>query len=72
MTMTYYFAFYSQVERRFQLPTSPGHGHGVILLVTWTLAFIFANLSLLSVNQHEWFFHLETIGDKAYSMTRLK
>ena len=53
------------MERRFQLPTSPGHGHGVILLVTWTLTFIFANLSLLSVNQHEWFFHLETIGDKA-------
>ena len=52
------------VERRFQLPTSPGHGHGVILLLTWTLAFIFANLSLLSVNQHEWFFHLETVGDK--------
>ena len=37
----------------------------MILLLTWTLAFIFANLSLLSVNQHEWFFHLETIGDKA-------
>lgn len=52
------------VERRFQLPTSPGHGHGVILLLTWTLAFIFANLSLLSVNQHEWFFHLETVGDE--------
>ena len=71
--MTLYFVIISQVERRFQLPTSPGHGHGVILLVTWTLTFIFANLSLLSVNQHEWFFHLETIGDKAYSsMTELK
>jgi ATP-binding cassette subfamily B (MDR/TAP) protein 6 len=53
-----------QVERRFQLPAPPGLGHGVILLLTWSLAFVFANLSLLSVNQHEWFFNLDTTQDK--------
>ena len=46
------------VERHYQLPSSPGHGHGAILLGAWTIAFVCENLDFLSLNNREWFFDL--------------
>jgi hypothetical protein len=33
-----------QVERHYQLPTPPSHGHGIVLLTSWSSAFIAENL----------------------------
>lgn len=48
------------VERHFQLPTPPSHGHGVVPLITWTLAFISENLAFLSMDNEDWWFALST------------
>ena len=47
------------VERHYQLPTPPSHGHGVVLLITWSLGFIAENLAFLSIDNQQWWFHLE-------------
>ena len=46
------------VERHYQLPTPPSHGHGVVLLITWSLGFIAENLAFLSIDNEKWWFHL--------------
>ena len=46
------------VERNFQLPSPPSHGHGVVLLITWSLGFISENLAFLSIDNEQWWFHL--------------
>lgn len=48
-----------QLERNYQLPSSPGLGHGAVLLITWTLALVAEVLDLLSLNNEDWFFNLE-------------
>ena len=47
------------VERHFQLPTPPIHGHSVTLLLTWSIGFISENLAFLSMDNEQWWFHLE-------------
>lgn len=52
------------VERNFQLPTAPSHGHGVVLITTWTLAFVLENLNLLSLNNQPFFFDLSHLKEQ--------
>jgi len=52
------------VERWYQLPTSPSHGHGVVLLLTWTGCFVAENLAFLSMDNQQWWFHLDTYRHK--------
>lgn len=42
------------IERHRLLPTVPTRGHGIVLLVFWTLAFVKANLSFLNWFSNEW------------------
>ena len=42
------------VERCYQLPTPPSHGHGVIPILTWSAAFASENLAFLSMDTEEW------------------
>ncbi|XP_014664241.1 PREDICTED: ATP-binding cassette sub-family B member 6, mitochondrial-like, partial [Priapulus caudatus] len=44
------------VERRRTLPTVPTRGHGLVLLVFWTLAFVKVNLSFLNWFSDQWWF----------------
>lgn len=46
------------VERKYQLPSVPSRGHGVILLVYWTLLFVAENLSFVNIKQKGWWFQL--------------
>lgn len=52
------------VERSYQLPTPPSHGHGFVPLMTWTAAFIAENLAFLSMDNEEWWYHLSTAENK--------
>ena len=42
------------LERRRQLPSVPSRGHGLILLLFWTLAFASENLAFISWQNPEW------------------
>ena len=57
-------SLFVQVERWYQLPTSPSHGHGVVLLLTWTGCFVAENLAFLSMDNQQWWFHLDTYRHK--------
>lgn len=50
-------------ERIYMLPAPPARGHGVILLLYWTAAFVFENLAVLNVYSEDWFFKLKTPQD---------
>jgi len=52
------------VERSYQLPTPPSHGHGFVLLMTWTGRFIAENLAFLSMDTEPWWYHLVSPEDK--------
>lgn len=41
-------------ERRYLLPSTPSHGHGLVLLATWTLQLIVENLALINMKSSEW------------------
>lgn len=41
-------------ERFYILPSTPTHGHGLVLLVTWTLQLIVENLTLMNMRSDEW------------------
>lgn len=41
-------------ERYYLLPSTPSHGHGLVLLVAWTLQFIVENLALMNMRSLEW------------------
>lgn len=47
------------MERRYLLPSVPTRGHGLILLVFWTLIFVAENLSFLNLGKNEWWFQLK-------------
>lgn len=51
-------------ERYYLLPTVPSRGHGVVLLVFWTLIFINENLSFVNMRHEDWWFHLTSLKDK--------
>ncbi|GAB0090608.1 ATP-binding cassette sub-family B member 6 [Sergentomyia squamirostris] len=51
-------------ERHYQLPSLPTRGHGLVLLLFWTLAFITENLAFINMRQEGWWFNLKTLPDK--------
>ncbi|XP_076254265.1 ATP-binding cassette sub-family B member 6-like [Rhynchophorus ferrugineus] len=53
-----------RVERHYLLPSVPTRGHGIVLLSFWALLFIRENLVFLSLNDKNWWFHLETLSQK--------
>ncbi|XP_064095377.1 ATP-binding cassette sub-family B member 6-like [Macrobrachium nipponense] len=52
------------LERNYLLPTVPTRGHGVVLLVFWTLVFVSENLAFLNLRNEDWWFDLTTLTDK--------
>ncbi|ENN74715.1 hypothetical protein YQE_08706, partial [Dendroctonus ponderosae] len=52
------------IERHFLLPSVPTRGHGVVLLLFWTLVFVAENLAFLNLNQKDWWFQLQGITNK--------
>ena len=55
------------IERSYQLPTPPSHGHGFVPLMTWTGAFIAENLAFLSMDNEAWWYHLTTVEHKVFT-----
>ncbi|XP_053373484.1 ATP-binding cassette sub-family B member 6-like [Mercenaria mercenaria] len=53
------------LERKQMLPTIPTRGHGLLLLVFWTLAFIRENMAFISWWSHSWFWYLRSDVDHA-------
>ncbi|PSN53264.1 ATP-binding cassette sub-family B member 6 [Blattella germanica] len=51
-------------ERNFQLPASPTHGHGLVLLMFWTLVLISESLSFINLRREDWWFQLTTLTDQ--------
>lgn len=51
-------------ERWYLLPSVPTRGHGLVLLVFWSLIFISENLAFLNLGQKNWWFHFKTNADK--------
>lgn len=50
-------------ERHYQLPSTPTRGHGVILLLFFTLNFITQNVTFFNLNASDWFFQMKTKSD---------
>ncbi|XP_053680599.1 ATP-binding cassette sub-family B member 6 [Anopheles nili] len=51
-------------ERYYLLPSVPTHGHGLVLLIFWTMVFVVQNAAFINLNyQHGWF-RLDTLQDK--------
>ncbi|XP_017103824.2 ATP-binding cassette sub-family B member 6 [Drosophila bipectinata] len=50
-------------ERFYQLPSVPTRGHGLILLLFWTLAFINESLAFINLRHEDWWFHLKSNKD---------
>nr|XP_040219491.2 ATP-binding cassette sub-family B member 6 [Anopheles coluzzii] len=51
-------------ERYYQLPSVPTRGHGLVLLVFWTLLFIVQNIAFVNLNYRDAWFRLETVRDR--------
>uniref|UniRef100_A0A336MLG8 ATP-binding cassette sub-family B member 6 n=1 Tax=Culicoides sonorensis TaxID=179676 RepID=A0A336MLG8_CULSO len=51
-------------ERYYLLPSVPTRGHGLVLLVFWTLAFATQNLVFINFKHANWWFNLSTNKDK--------
>lgn len=51
-------------ERYYLLPSVPTRGHGLVLLVFWTLVFIVENLSFINMRHEDWWFNLNSNKDK--------
>lgn len=51
-------------ERHYQLPSTPARGHGVILLLFFTMMFICQNVALINLNATDWWFQMQTKRDK--------
>lgn len=51
-------------ERYFLLPSVPTQGHGLVLLLFWTLLFIAQNVPFVNLNYDKAWFHLNTVKDK--------
>lgn len=52
------------LERQKALPSVPTRGHGLVLLVFWTLVFVNENLTFLNMKNESWFFKLNSLSDK--------
>jgi ATP-binding cassette subfamily B (MDR/TAP) protein 6 len=53
-----------RIERRFLLPSVPTKGHGIVLLLFWTLVFISENLAFFNLDKKQWWFQLKTTSDQ--------
>lgn len=51
-------------ERHYQLPATPAKGHGVILLLFFTMTFICQNVALINLNADDWWFQMKNKQDK--------
>ena len=51
-------------ERYYLLPSVPTRGHGLILLIFWSLVFIVENLSFINMRHEDWWFNLHSSKDK--------
>uniref|UniRef100_A0A1Q3FI81 ATP-binding cassette sub-family B member 6 n=2 Tax=Culex tarsalis TaxID=7177 RepID=A0A1Q3FI81_CULTA len=51
-------------ERYYLLPSLPTRGHGLVLLLFWTLLFIAQNVVFVNLNYEKAWFHLGTVRDK--------
>ncbi|XP_036328616.1 ATP-binding cassette sub-family B member 6, mitochondrial [Rhagoletis pomonella] len=51
-------------ERFYQLPSLPTRGHGLILLLFWTLGFINESLAFINLRHEDWWFSLKTNKDQ--------
>lgn len=51
-------------ERFYQLPSVPTRGHGLVLLLFWTLGFMNENLAFVNMRQEDWWFNLKSSKDK--------
>ncbi|XP_072744876.1 ATP-binding cassette sub-family B member 6 [Anoplolepis gracilipes] len=59
-----YSIYILKVERHKLLPSVPPHGHGLVLLGFWTLAFVAENLVFVNIGKLEWWFHLNSLTDQ--------
>ncbi|XP_067215376.1 ATP-binding cassette sub-family B member 6 isoform X2 [Linepithema humile] len=59
-----YSIYILKVERHKLLPSVPPHGHGLVLLGFWTLAFVTENLVFVNIGKLEWWFHLNSLTDQ--------
>ncbi|XP_071057078.1 ATP-binding cassette sub-family B member 6 isoform X2 [Onthophagus taurus] len=50
-------------ERKYLLPSVPTRGHGLVLLVFWSLAYISENLAFLNLAKKSWWFELKDLSD---------
>lgn len=53
-----------QKERHYMLPSLPTRGHGIVLLIFWTLVFINENITIMNLKREHWWFNIVTIRDK--------
>lgn len=53
-----------RIERHYLLPSIPTRGHGIILLLFWTMAFVLENLAFLNLGQDSWWFKMKTNSDR--------
>lgn len=51
-------------ERYYQLPSVPTRGHGIVLLIFWTMLFVVQNIAFINLNYRDGWFRLETVKDK--------
>ncbi|KAH8358778.1 hypothetical protein KR093_002463, partial [Drosophila rubida] len=51
-------------ERHYQLPSLPTRGHGLILLLFWTLSLINEALAIVNLGHEDWWFHLKNNKDE--------
>lgn len=64
-SLSFLFSIYLvQKERYYLLPSVPTRGHGLVLLLFWTLAFIGENLAFVNLKQDDWWFNFTTLKDK--------
>jgi len=54
----------TSLERYRQLPISPRHGHGPVLLVYWTIAFMQVNFRFIVLTKEAWYNNLLDIAHK--------
>ncbi|CAH1113985.1 unnamed protein product [Psylliodes chrysocephalus] len=53
-----------KVERHYLLPSVPTRGHGIVLIIFWTLTLISENLAFLNLEQKKWWFKLRNLTDE--------
>lgn len=57
---SYLFALALIEQERFnQLPSVPVRGHGIVLLLFFTLIFITENLAFINIRHEDWWFHFK-------------